>query len=417
MGSRARDLVLPAVLATALAALLAKAGTLTMAFTDYEVEAEPALALLRGGDVAGFLQALPAYGGSLILRAPFALAPDLWGGGDHALFRSMAVPCLIASVILAVVLWRRAVERGSGRWPALLAVTLCAGNPVTLRALETGHPEEILGAALCVAAVMAAGANRALLAGLLLGLAMANKPWAVLALAPALLVLPERRMVALSVGGLVAAAVMAPMLLVGGSAITAVSNSATQTGDIFQPWQVWWFFGDHGEVVRGLVGEKPGYRAAPGWVGTVTRPLVVLVPLAVCLMLARQMRARPWHDGLLLLALVLLLRCLLDPWNVVYYELPFLLALLAWEIHARPGWPLLSLFATALSWFTLERLSEIASPDLQAVAFLAWGVPLAVVMTVHLSGRLPALGGHRRGHRSPGLPARAQPSPIAADMR
>jgi hypothetical protein len=37
-----------------------------------------------------------------VLRAPFALLPDLWGGGDNALFRSMAVPCLLACALLAV---------------------------------------------------------------------------------------------------------------------------------------------------------------------------------------------------------------------------------------------------------------------------------------------------------------------------
>ena len=384
--TRARDLLLPALAATTLATLLAKAGLLTTAFTDYEAEAEPALTLLRGGDLVGFVQALPAYGGSLILRAPFALASELWNGSADAVFRSMAVPCLVASVVLAVVLWNRLVDRGGRRWHALLAVAICAGNPLTLRALETGHPEELLGAVLCVAAVLAAGANRAPLAGVLLGLAIANKPWAILAVVPVMLALPDRHVAAATIAAVVTSSIMAPMLLLGGAA-GAVSAAATQTGEIFQPWQVWWFLGEHGETVRGLYGEKPGYRAAPAWLGSVARPVVILVALAVSLALARRVRSRPWHDALLLLALVLLLRCLLDPWNVVYYELPFLLALLAWEVHARPGWPLLSLIATALSWLTLEQLTTIASPDLQAAAFLAWSVPVAVAMAVRLSGR------------------------------
>ena len=253
--------------------------------------------------------------------------------------------------------------------------------------LETGHPEELLGAVLCVAAVLAAGAQpRHRSPGVLLGLAIANKPWAVLAVAPVMLALPEGRVAAATIAGVVTSSIMAPMLLLGGAA-GAVSTAATQTGEIFQPWQVWWFLGEPGETIRSLYGEKPGYRAAPAWLGAVARPLVVLVPLALCLALARTVRARPWHDALLLLALVLLLRCVLDPWNVVYYELPFLLALLAWEVHSRPGWPLLSLMATALSWLTLEQLTTIASPDLQAAAFLAWSVPVAVAMTARLSGR------------------------------
>jgi len=32
---------------------------------------------------------------------------------------------------------------------------------------------------------------------------------------------------------------MAPMLVVGSTAVGAVGASARDTGDIFQPWQVW----------------------------------------------------------------------------------------------------------------------------------------------------------------------------------
>src|SRR5688500_18448929 len=82
-------------------------GMRTMAFTDYETEAEPALQALRDGNLAEFLQLAPAYGGSLVLRAPFALLPNLWDGGDLALFRSVAVPCLAVAAFAAVVLWDR----------------------------------------------------------------------------------------------------------------------------------------------------------------------------------------------------------------------------------------------------------------------------------------------------------------------
>jgi hypothetical protein len=68
----------------------------------------------------------------------------------------------------------------------------------------------------------------------------------------------------------------------------------------------------------------------------------------------------------------------LDPWNVVYYELPFLLALLTWEALCRPERPpVLALTATAVVWTSLQRAPELLSPDLQCVAFLAWSLPLA----------------------------------------
>lgn len=385
MRTRVRELALPTTLAIALAGLLGWLGLRTMAFTDYEVEAEPALHALRAGDLAAFLDLLPAYGGSLILRAPFVLLPDTWGGGDLALFRSMAIPCLAFGVFLGVHLWQGARRLGASRTAGLAVLALCAANPLTLRALEIGHPEELLGGVLCVAAVLAAGAKRPLLAGILLGLAVVNKPWAVLAAAPVVLTLPARRTRAIAAAAATGALFAIPLALIGSSAIEQSGAVARDGGDIFQPWQLWWFLGDHGQTVAGLTGEKVDFRAAPAWIGQVARPLVVLVPLALCAALARRLRDRPWHDGLLLLALVLLLRCLLDPWNVVYYELPFLLALVAWEVHARPGsLPAISLAAMLLCWVTLEQLTTVVSPDAQAVAFLAWSVPGAGAMLLAL---------------------------------
>ena len=43
-----------------------------------------------------------------------------------------------------------------------------------MRALEIGHPEELVGGALCVGALLAAARDRATLAAVLLGLALAN---------------------------------------------------------------------------------------------------------------------------------------------------------------------------------------------------------------------------------------------------
>ena len=50
---------------------------------------------------------------------------------------------------------------------------------------------------------------------------------------------------------------------------------------------------------------------------------------------------------MLLLALVLLLRCALDPWNNLYYRLPFLLALMAYEVCSGRT-PRLTLIYTVL---------------------------------------------------------------------
>jgi hypothetical protein len=208
------------------------------------------------------------------------------------------------------------------------------------------------------------------------------------AVVPVLAALPEgRRLRAAVVAGALAAVVMAPLLLAGsGAAVT--TTAATSAGQIFQPWQVFWFLGDHAGPVVGLFGEKPGYRTAPAWIGSVSHPLVVvaggLVALGWWRRRATARAATAPQDVLLLLALVLLLRCLLDTWSTGYYHLPFLLALTAWEVLARRGVPLLSLAVLTMTWTTTEVLVRLGSPDVQAAAHLAWAVPLALGLALRL---------------------------------
>ena len=44
------------------------------------------------------------------------------------------------------------------------------------------------------------------------------------------------------------------------------------------------------------------------------------------------------------------------------------------------GW--LALSATALAWFTFQKVPDVASADLQSLAYLAWSVPLAAWLAV-----------------------------------
>jgi Glycosyltransferase family 87 len=383
MRARLGDLWLPAAVAGACGAGLMALGMLSPAFTDYEVEAEPALRALREGDVGGFLTLAPVYGGSLVLRAPFALLPNVWGGGDLALFRSVAIPCLLAAAVLGVFLWRRGRALGRSSATCWIALLLVAGNPVMLRGLEIGHPEELLGGVLCVAAALAAGDRRPLLAGVLLGLAMANKPWAVFAAVPLLAILPDRRPRMLAAAGATGLIVMLPLLL-GGSAVQTTTAAAQDVSVIFQPQQLWWFLGEHGETVTGVYGSYPDHRNIPGWLVGHARQLVVLVVLGASLLLLPRVRRRGWPDGLLLLAFALQLRCLLDTWNVSYYAVPFVIALVTWELHAFRRPPVLSLAVTLCAWFTLVWLPVYAHPDVQALAYLAWSVPLTVLLAARL---------------------------------
>jgi Glycosyltransferase family 87 len=383
MRARLRELWPPALVAGACGAGLMALGMLSPAFSDYELEAEPSLQALREGDIDAFLTLAPVYGGSLIIRAPFALLPNLWGGGDLALFRSMAVPCLLAAAPFAVFLWWRGRKLGQSALTCWIALLLVAANPITLRGLEIGHPEELLGGVLCVAAALAAGARRPLLAGFLLGLALANKQWAVIAVVPLLAILPDRRPRMLAAAGTTGLLVMLPLLL-GGDAVEASRTVAQDGGSIFQPWQIWWFLGDHGETVTGIFGSYPDHRNIPTWLAGHERQLVAAVVLGASMLLLPRVRRRGWPDGLLLLAFALQLRCLVDTWNVSYYAVPVVIALVTWELHAFKRPPVLSLAVTLCAWFTLVWLPPYALPDVQALAYLAWSVPLTGLLAARL---------------------------------
>jgi hypothetical protein len=418
----------------ALCAFMAGAATATMAWlglygftwSDYETEAKPAFDALTHGHVLEFVRLAPAYGGSLVERAPFALLPGLWGGGQLAVYRIVALPCLLAAAVLGV--WLVAQMRAAGAPALWRAVTLgvCVANPLTLRALELGHPEELLGGALCVAAVLLAARERPLWAGLALGLAIANKEWALLAVGPVLLALAPRPgawrwrpVILCSVcAGAAAAIVLAPLALVAPSGFAGARGAAVPQQEIFLPWQVWWFFGapNHVAASTSLAGAfplnaawstHPEWRLTPPWLTGLTHPLIIVVGvgLAGAVWLQRLRRqgsgALGERDALLLLALVMLVRCVLDTWDTTYYMLPFIFALLAREVRgdsARP--PVLALSSTVLAWVSFQWLPFHVPPDAQAILFLAWTLPLAGALGVWLyaPGLLSRLSGDSRKH-------------------
>lgn len=361
------------------------------AWTDYDDETRPALDALVNGHVGAFLHLAPAYAGSLVLRAPFVLATKLWGGGELAIYRAAAAPCLIASAILAIWLAARMRRLGRSSGARALVVFLCVANPITLPALEIGHPEELLGAALCVGAVLAATEDRPVWAGILLGLAVANKEWAVLAAGPVLIGLPRGRVRALVVSSAVAGAVLAPLLIGGSQALLSEAKvSSASAGAIFQPWQAWWFLGSHGHVVRGLYGNiKVGYRTPPGWIEGVAHPLIVAlaIPLTLlCVWLRARGGRRPVHEALLLLSLLLFVRCVLDPWDISYYSLPFLIALLTWETMSFTRPPVVALTASAVAWFVFQATSTKLglSADAQSAVFLVVALPALAALAAAL---------------------------------
>jgi hypothetical protein len=400
-----------AFLLLAAAALSLRAGATMDAGLDYFGDASDAIDALVRGDLTAFFGGQPLMGSfSLLLRAPF-VAPVFHSSIETVYFAG-ALPCLLATVVLGLALARLAAERGRSTAVQGLIAGLAVINPITFRALHWGHPEELLCAALCVGAVLAALRERELLAGVLLGLAIATKQWALIAVLPTLLAAPRRQLPLLAIAGAIAAAFYLPGLIANadrfGVATEAAAGQAAG-GASTTPWSLWWPF-------AGIDDSPFGERyMAPAWIGALSHPLIVLLPIPLTALLWRRRDRRP-DDALLLLALLFLLRCLLDTWNNDYYHAPFFLSLLAWETVRRPGVPLLSLAVAVLLgisfWPDQTQIfaGSLADAPLLFALYAAWAVPLAMLLAVALY-RPELLRQYHRRHGAPARPAAVRDRP------
>lgn len=359
-----------AVLAFAASLGMAWSHTWQLKINDYGAEAMGPLSALLRGHLWRFLSTAPSYGPSLELRAPFALIASLAHGTELLVFRLSALPCLFALAVLGVWIAARLRLGGRGWIAILLALALCVANPITYYALVLGHPEEALGAVLCVAAVLSANRGHSIAAGVLLGLAIANKEWALLAIGPVVLALPAGRVRAVVVAGAVAALMLGPIAIASATLKTAsLRISASDSGTIFYPQQIWWFFGTPGHWVASMRGQlMPGFRVPPSWLPGHAHTVIVWLGLPLTLLAAR--RRMPRENALALLALLLLLRCMLDPWDLSYYPLPFIVALLSWETVVRRRAPIGALVATAATWLIFEGAAPYLSANQKALAFI-----------------------------------------------
>jgi len=396
-----RDLAISAALVMAaigLAALLAARSPLG---PDYSGPVHPpcdcpgaAIRALAHGDVHRFLEAQPVMGPvSLALRAPFAaLGLHLGDGSERTLYRFGVFPCLLAAGLLGAFLFARMRERRRAALACLLVPALVAFNPLTTRALNFGHPEEILAAALCVAAVLAASRGRPLPAGILLGLAIATKQWALLAALPAAFAERDRPVRLLAVGAVTAALLMVPMALGDLHRFVELNRGAGIVGAGAMPTNIWFGFGHDVPVVLHASGPSSPPRAIPEALGAISHPLVLLVGAALALAWWPRRRTAAPEDALLLLALILLARCLLDPLTNSYYHLPFLVALAAWEGLRREGPPLITVTASLFLGLTISFASGgVSLVDLNRF-YLLWTLPLAALlaMLAYAPRRAPA---------------------------
>ncbi len=383
-----------AVLAAALVALWSPSGMDYLAPSCVNSvcdDAGPSIDALSHGDLREFFAEQPPMGSfSLLLRTPPAVASNLVDGGDLLVYRSGVFICVLAAGLLAVFLAMSMIRRGRP-WTiwALVAAAIVV-NPLTYQAAYWGHPEEVLAAALTVGALIASGRRRWLLGGLMLGAALATKQWAALAVVPALIAAPAGTRVRLALtAAALAAALAVPMLAADPDRFQAaqemVSSASSYTNTVTAT-NLWWPFSSR-STDKGIDGfgqtTTITQYSLPDDVGRVLHLGVIAVALALSLLYARRRGRGNPDDVLQLVALLFLLRCVLDPLTFSYHHVPFLIALISFEALRRPV-PVLSAVAIGSLLLMNEVVVPIGEPVLINVAYLAWTIPLAGAMALSL---------------------------------
>jgi hypothetical protein len=345
---------------------------------DYGVDFAPAMAALLGGHLSSFFAQLPTdgAGGSVVLRAPAAAIAKWLGGGTLMQFRAGALEAALACGAVGAALACSMRRLGLPALARIAVIAMCVLSPAVLDAVLFGHPEEALGSALCVGALLLAADGRPVLAGLTLGAAVVNKPWGLLAVGPVLICAgPGARRAALATAAVAGGWVLAILLGGGyGDLIRAYSGMSP----VAHPPDVWWPLA----YVRHVLGGGIAYMV-PSLLNHWARRLIVVIGFAASIAVARRRGSRA--DAFALLALLMLIRCMLEPSNHVYYQLPFVIALCAWE--ARTGrWPLLAPAATIAFLLEFRTAAGVGTLTAQFVFYLLVTIPLALVLLAAVAG-------------------------------
>ncbi len=361
----------PWALATAFAIVLLFAGSRDVFWMgDFYLEVYPAYQAMMAGHTSAFFDLLPGYSGFVVVvGAPAALLTGALGGIETMVFRFTAVPGLISLAAVGVALAGPVRAAGNRAWPLFLL--LGAGGALALSALQYGHPEDMLATGLAIGAVLAARGGRVGWASVLIVGAVVAKQWAVIAILPAAMAAPRGGWKIALAGATGAAILLALQTGAGGP----VHGTITNTGTLFHPHQLFWPFGI--PATPEFIEAGHGTRMGPAWLAPLTRPMIVGAAVAVAV--AWWLRSGPERnrdDVLGVLALVFLLRCMLDPWDLVYYHLPLVVALAAWEARRGRDLPVLALGTTAAVWFSFV-VYDARTGNGPYLVYLAWALPLA----------------------------------------
>jgi hypothetical protein len=368
---------------------------------DYSFDAGPAVHALVHGELHAYLSAHVMMGPfATLVQAPFAA---IAGESSLAEYQWASLSGLLAVGVLGLYLAELSRRRGGTALAQFVIAALCLVNPLTFGAIQTGHPEELLTAALVVGAVAVASEGHSRRAAILLGLAIASKQWAVIAILPVLMALPARRARAALGAGAVALALVLPGLLVAPGAFSSVQGGAAFTKSLVEPASVWYPVARRDTVRLWSTDRTVQISQAPRLARQLSHPLIVLLGFAtpVALALRRRRFGLRGSDAMALLALLGLLRCVLDPVDNLYYHELLLLALLGWDALAAPrSQPLRGLVAAALAIALWTWLTSTADWQAFSYAYLAvtGAAGIAIGMALYRQG-------DRQDVRTAGTPA------------
>jgi hypothetical protein len=353
---------------------------------DWDTDSYPAVHALSSGQLGAYLEATPMMGPvSTIVQAPFAA---LSVGTEIAAYRWASFPCLLAVGLLGLYLASIGRRRGASPLAQAVLALVPLLNPITFEAMRFGHPEELLTAALAIAAIASASEGHRTRAAVLLGLAIASKQWALIAVLPTLMALPGGRLRAGAVAAAVAAILILPGLVAAPDGFMEVHGKAADTGRVVTPWSVWYPAAPSVTETYRVDGKRlvAEVEEAPPLVGSLSHPLILV--LAVLLPLALALRRGGFgisgSEAMALFALLALLRCALDPVDNFYYHEPLLLALVGWDAFSSRGLPLRSLIGVGVALLFAHAWHNLSDPVAFNLAYLgvATGVGFALLSSL-----------------------------------
>jgi hypothetical protein len=286
---------------------------------DYAFDADPALRLAMDGrpwlmystDPAPLM--LPV---GLLARVPALLAADaaglIEGLNDRLVVGSIAA-LIIATGAILIGGWPRSRSPAAASGLGVVCAAFLLA-PLTASAVSWGHAEEVLGAGLLLGALLAAQRERWVVAVAFAGLAALTKQPFLLAMPAFVLMVPQRLRLRLCVAPAALAAVVG-LLLLAPHLPALIEQQLTQLTSS----------GEQSLYVQNLF-SAVGIEH----LGGLGRPTALLACVALPVLLARR---SGWQltaaQGAATAAIALVLRCLLDPYNIDYYALPAAAAMLA----------------------------------------------------------------------------------------